>query len=301
MKKTKYVLLTLIIILFFTNIDIVIESTKLSCNIFFNKVFISIFPFIILSDILIYYDYHIFLKDVFGNFIKRLFNIDKNATLIVILSLLSSHPTNAIFIKDMLDNNQIDIDTASNLLIFTFYPSLAFVLGVLGYKVGLIIYLIVILNNILIGIFLRNKERPNNSKIIIQKEKNIFIVLKNSIIKGINTSLIILGNLIIFMIIVSIINKYLSINPVILSILNGILELTSGIIQINSINIPFIIKISVTLFILLFSGLSVIFQAISILSDYKINIKKILITKLVFSLITTSILWICYMICPINA
>ena len=60
MKKIKYVILTIIFIIFIINIDIVITSVKSASIIFFNKVFVSIFPFIILSDILYYYNYHLF-------------------------------------------------------------------------------------------------------------------------------------------------------------------------------------------------------------------------------------------------
>lgn len=62
MKNRKYILLTAVLIIFIINIDIVIKSVLDSSILFFTKVFVSIFPFIILSDILIFYDYHIFFK-----------------------------------------------------------------------------------------------------------------------------------------------------------------------------------------------------------------------------------------------
>ena len=80
MKNIKFIILTIILVIFILNINIVINSTKDASYIFFNKIFISIFPFIILSDILIYYNYHIFLKKVFGKIISKLFNVDENST-----------------------------------------------------------------------------------------------------------------------------------------------------------------------------------------------------------------------------
>ena len=102
MRKIKYILLTIIIIIFIINIDIVIDSSISSSILFFNKIFVCIFPFIILSDILIYYDYHIFIKRIFGNIIQKLFNINKNTSIVFILSMLTSHPSNAIYIKNLL-------------------------------------------------------------------------------------------------------------------------------------------------------------------------------------------------------
>ena len=294
MKKCKYFILTIFILLFLLNINIVIESTKYSCIIFFNKIFISIFPFIILSDILIYFDYHIFLKNIFGKILSKIFNIDPNTSIIFILSVLTSHPTNAVYIKDMLDNKQIDEITANKILCFTYFPSISFVVGVIGInifkslKMGLIIWLFVLINNILIGIYLR-KDKISINAIQIKKEDNIFIVLKNSILKGINTSFIILGNLIIFSTIINIITKYIKINPIILSIITSTLELTNGINQISLLNTSINIKLLLTIFTLSFSSLSIIMQSATILSNYNINIKRILTIKLVFSFIITFI------------
>jgi len=291
MKITKNILLSLILIIFIFNIDIIIKSTLDSSILFFTKVFVCVFPYIILSDILIYYDYHIFLKHIFGNILSKIFNINPNASIIFILSIFTASPTNSIYIKDMIDNKQIDNYTAQRILIFTFFSSIPFVIGTIGislyksFKIGLLIYLIMVINNVLIGFILRKDNYsylPNSIK--QAKKDNIFIILKKSILKGIETSLIILGNLIIFTIIINLFLKYISINELYSSIICGILEMTNGVIQISLLNINIISKILLTIFILNFTSLSILFQSFSILSKYNINIKKILITKLVFSL-----------------
>ena len=93
------------------------------------------------------------------------------------------------------------------------------------------------------------------------------------------------------MIITSIIKNHFNLDPVITSILCGVFEITRGIVEVSSLA-SFELKLTITLFILLFGSLSIIFQSISILSDYKINIKRILIIKLVFSLITSFIFYL---------
>ena len=54
MKTIKPIFLTLTLIIFLFNLDIVINSTLSASYLFITKVFVSIFPFIILSDILFY-------------------------------------------------------------------------------------------------------------------------------------------------------------------------------------------------------------------------------------------------------
>lgn len=291
MKIIKSLILTLFLIVFVLNLDIVINSTLSASHLFITKVFVSIFPFIILSDILYYFNYDLFLKKIFGNIISKLFNVSKNASIIYILSILTSHPGNAIYIKGMLDNKTINEEDATKILRATYFPSIAFVIGSIGIgiyhniKIGIILYLITFLNNILIGVFLRGKKKCNDIEYVKQNKLTLQETLSNSISKGINTSYIILGNIIIFTILVNLLNHYLNINSTILAIISGMLEMTNGIFMIGNLNINLTYKVILTSFILNFSGLSIIFQTSSILSKYKINIKKILIVKLIFSII----------------
>lgn len=291
MKIIKSLILTLFLIVFVLNLDIVINSTLSASHLFITKVFVSIFPFIILSDILYYFNYDLFLKKIFGNIISKLFNVSKNASIIYILSILTSHPGNAIYIKGMLDNKTIDEEDATKILRATYFPSIAFVIGSIGIgiyhdiKIGIILHLITFLNNILIGVFLRGKKKCNDIEYVKQNKLTLQETLSNSISKGINTSYIILGNIIIFTILVNLLNHYLNINSTILAIISGMLEMTNGIFMIGNLNINLTYKVILTSFILNFSGLSIIFQTSSILSKYKINIKKILIVKLIFSII----------------
>lgn len=290
MKIIKPIFLTLTIIIFLFNLDIVINSTLSASYLFITKVFVSIFPFIILSDILFYFNYDLFLKKIFGNIISKLFNVSKSTSIIYILSILTSHPTNSVYIKEMLDRKEIDKNDINKILLTTYFPSIAFVIGTIGIgiyhsiKIGVFLYLTILIKNILIGIFLRGKNLSKEIQSIKKNNITLQETISNSIIKGINISYTILGNIIIFTIIVNLLNNYLNINSTILSLMSGMLEMTSGIFMISNLNINLSQKILLTSFILNFSGLSIIFQTTSILNKYKINIKKILITKLIFSI-----------------
>ena len=298
----KYIILSLILIILIFNLDIVMISVKDSAILFFNKVFISLFPFMILSDILFYYDYHIFLKNTFiGKFFSKIFNINSNSTIVFILSMLTGLPNNAVYINNLLDNGEINIEDANNLLTFSYFPSISFVIGNIGIlifnniKIGLILYFSCLFNNLLIGLYFRKKNRNN---IVTNKSNNnkmdFFDMLKKSIVKAINNLYLKLSIIIIFTIIINLISKYLTINKLCISILSGILEITSGINTIGMLNIDFKYKLSLIVFILNFSSISIIIQSKSILSKYKINIKKILIIKLIFSLIISFTLFLMY-------
>lgn len=291
MKNRKYILLTAILIIFIINIDIVIKSVLDSSILFFTKVFVSIFPFIILSDILIFYDYHIFLSRTIGKFISKIFNIDANGTIVIILSLLTSQPGNSIYIKNLLENGEIDNITANRLLTFTYFPSISFIVGAVGVsyfnsiKIGVILLLINYLYNFTIGIFLRKSTGVVNKIEKYESKSNLIETIKSSIMKAVNSSFIILGNIIIFTILINLFKEYVNISPTFNALISGFLELTNGINLVSELDISLKLKVALTSLILNFSGLSIIFQSVSILSNYKLNIKKILIIKLIFSLL----------------
>ena len=293
MKKNLFI--TIIFFIFIFNIEIVMNSVKDASILFFNKIFISTFPFMILSDILFYFDYHIFLVNSFlGKSISKLLKLNDSETTVFIFSIFTSQPNNAVYIKKLLDDNVIDLETANNLLIFTYFPSISFVIGTIGIimfnsvKIGLFLYLGAILNNILICLFLKNNKVSNNYKFSYKKDSFINS-LKNSIIKTFNNSFIILGNLIIFNIIINLISKYLN-NDFLLIFISLLLEVTTSLNFITFSEISMFFKVLLSSFSINFSGLSILFQSFSILGDYKLDIKKILILKLIFSLISSVLL-----------
>ena len=294
----KYILLTFILIIFLLNINIVLSSVTDASVIFYTKIFVSVFPFIILSNILIYFNYHLFLNKIFKKPLNKLFNIS-SSSIIFILSILSSMPSNSIYTKNLLDNKLINITEANKILTFTYFPSISFMIGTVGYKmfnnikIGILLLLSNYIYNILIGIYLR-KDKINFT---LENENSInktsfFDMLTNTILNAFKTCAIILGNLIIFIIIINILNKYLNINNILLSILSGLLELTTGSNMLSLLDININLKIALASLIINFSGLSILFQSKSILNDYNINIKRILIIKLIFSIIISILLYI---------
>lgn len=292
MRKIKYIVLSIILCVILCNLNIIISSTYEASLLFFNKVFISLFPFMILIDILLYFKYEDFLNNIFGGLFCKLFKISKNCSSVIIISLLTGSPNNGVIIKRLLDKECISLNEANKVLNFTFFPSIVFVIGVVGiglynsFKIGLGLYLCIILNNLFIGLFLRKESFINNEFISLKNDVKFISYLKNSIIKNFNTMILILGNIILFFIIIGIL-KLINHNQIILSILSGLLEMTSGVFMISSLNISLCIKLYLTSFILCFSGLSILFQCFSILENYKIKVKKILFIRLIFSLLSS--------------
>ncbi len=294
LNKTKKVLIfmlsSLFIYLFISNPNIIIDSVNVSLDIFINNIFVSLFPFFLLADILINYNYIYYLSKIFKF----------KYSYIILMSMISGLPSNAKYISNLLDNNQISTHDAEILLSITFFPNPMFVIGTVGTimmnntKLGIILLINIYLSNLILYIYYYNKlERKN---ITINTNQLAFPnLLKESILKNINTLLVILGTIVLFILLSNIIFNYIKLNPLIQSIIASLLEMTSGIKKISILSLNTNLKFILISTSLMFSGLSIITQALSILSDYKLNIKFILKNKL-FLIIINLVLSLIYII-----
>lgn len=285
MKIIKYsvtfLFLSFILFVFLFNPIIIIDSVKYSLNIFINNVLPSLFPFFILGDILIKYNYIYFLNKVFKFKYSYIF----------LMSLFSGLPSNSKYIKELLDKDIISCKDASIILSTSFFPNPMFVIASVGFlifgsiKLGITILLITYISNIIVYLFYYKKLTKVNIPINIQSE-NFFSFIKSSIINNTYTLIIILGTMTIFTIISNIIFNFIDLPILIENVLSAILEMTSGINKINEVNISLNIRFVLTSSIINFSSISIISQAFSILSDYNINKKLILKNKFLILLIS---------------
>ena len=279
MKIIKYsvtfLFLSFILFVFLFNPTIIIDSVKYSLNVFINNVLPSLFPFFILGDILIKYNYIYFLNKVFKFKYSYIF----------LMSLFSGLPSNSKYIKELLDKNIISCKDAS------FFPNPMFVIASVGFlifgsiKLGITILLITYISNIIVYLFYYKKLTKVNIPINIKSE-SFFSFIKSSIINNVYTLIIILGTMTIFTIISNIIFNFIDLPILIENVLSAILEMTSGINKINEVNISLNIRFVLTSSIINFSSISIISQAFSILSDYNINKKLILKNKFLILLIS---------------
>ncbi len=278
---------TLIIFLFFANTNIIISSVKYSVNIFFTNVLPSLLPFFILADFLINYNYVYFLNSIFKFKYSH----------IILLSLFSGLPSNAKYIKEMLDNKLITRTDASIMCSVTFFPNPMFVIGSVGFlllkniKLGIVLLIICYLSNLIVYLFYY-KKLNNKNNMILKKPVNPFNLLKTSILNNTSTLVIILGTIVIFTTLSNVIFNYIKVNLTLSSFISALVEMSSGIIKISSALPSTSIKFILIGTSLGFSSFSILAQAFSILSDYKLNVKLIIKNKLIIT-------FFCFIICYI--
>ena len=199
-----------------------------ACTLFISKVFPSLFPMFILTDLLIYLEMPELLARLFGKFFKKIFHTSPYGVFMFFTSLFSGTPANAYVLKNLVMEDKLSVDEANYVFSFSFFTNPVFYLTMLNFifndnKIILKLFFIPYLANLLVGFILRPKL-VNDKKIIKNNNnKSLIDILLESIKKSMNTMLMILGTITLFFVINAIIN------PLNKPLISGILEVRKGL------------------------------------------------------------------------
>lgn len=308
MKKMLSNLFSLVITLFILiNIllhsNIVSESIGFGFTIWKENLFPYLFPLFVLSELLITFGFVDILGFLGQNIVQKLFKAEKQASYVFILSMLTGFPSSAKYLSQLYDNKEIEENQVSKILMFTHFSNPLFVVGTIAITflkniklAGLILFCHYI-PNIIIGIIFRKyhpikKENTKSSFSNVIKtlkansKQKLGTILGKAIINSINTLLLILGTVSIFLVITSILNTIFNFGPVPNAIINGIIEMSQGLKFVSLLSIPLRLKTTLSVMIISFGGLSVHLQIMSILSNTKIKYWPFLSARIIHSAIS---------------
>lgn len=261
----------------------VMESVRLGFDLWKNSIVPSLFPFFILSDFLIYFNFVEIISEFFRPFMQKFFRMRGVNAFILTMSMLSGCPSNAKYTQTLLEQNQITEKEATKVLRFSHFSSPLFIFGTVATifldqpKVGIFILLLHYLGNFFIGFIFRkdvvplNQEKTSRKEVffnLAKKKKEKFGIFFTRIIqKNVQTLLTILGTITTFLVFTTLLNQVFQFPPILHSIFQGILEMTQGLKSIGLLSISLKWKVTLSIFILSFGGLSVHMQMFSILNE----------------------------------
>lgn len=306
LNKNKIVITNIIIYLcifvFLTNSKVCIASITNSTNIFITKLLPALFPYILITELILELNIAQNLTYGFSKIICKIFQIPVCAAPTILISYLLGYPNAAKYIYKLYNNNEIDLYTVKKLCTFTHNASPAYILvsiGLVMYNnimLGIILLISHAIASILIGIFpLPNKIIIQQNNIISNSFKEIsfsFEILLKSLLNSIKTLCIIWGFTVIFSLLPMLMLNKLNIPNNIRAILIGIFELSNGInlIIINNSNLT--LSLCLVSFILSFSSFMVILQVYSFLYKTGIKLSYILKYKLLQGVISCTITYV---------
>lgn len=304
MKKSMSNIGSMLIIIFLL-INILIHpnyvsnSTSLAFDIWKNNLFPFLFPMFVISEVMISLNAIDIFSNLGNNIITKLFKVKKEGAFILIMSMLSGFPSSAKYINSMYEKGILNDNDASKILMFTHFSNPLFIIGTISstflgnIKLAKLIFLSHYLTNILIGIMFRNYnpiKKENNSssfKYSSAKEssKSLGAILGNAIVNSINTLLLILGTISIFLLITTILNSTIDLGNTGNAIINGIIEMSQGLKYVSMLEISLHLKTTLSVMIISFGGLSVHLQVMSILSNTKVKYLPFLLSRIIHALI----------------
>lgn len=281
--------------------DNVLKSVTFSISIWKDNLFPALFPFFVLSDLLIHYGFIEFISYFFQGIMRKIFYLPKEASFVLIASMFSGFPSSSKYIKDLLDNKKIDEDMASYLLTFTHFSNPLFIIGTIGIlllnnkNLGYLILFCHFISNFIIAFLFRKKRTLKNDSIKFkdvllnitkkyQESSSFIFVLTNSLFKSFKTLVLLLGIITSFLIFTTILSNLFPFSSFVNALVGGVFEMTQGIKFISLENIPSILKCAIITSLLSFGGISIHFQVFSILENKKIKYKYYLFARLLHAL-----------------
>ena len=317
-KKIMSALIVLIILLMAIEVLLksryIIEAVSFSLKLWQENIFPSLFPFFVVSYLLINCGFASFLGELLRPFMYHLFRIKGEASFVLAMSLLSGFPSSAKYTRELYDKGLINEHEASKLLTFTHFSNPLFIIATVSIMflnnqdVGLLIMICHYIPNIIIGLLFRNYyvSKKDTSRVSLKYSFNLMhskrleagksfgLMISNALMNSINTLLLVLGVVTMFLIITTIINQNLSLTLYNQSILNGILEMTQGLKYVSLLSIPLKNKAVLSVMFISFGGLSVHMQTIGLISDTKIKYLPFFIARILHASISGLLLYLSF-------
>lgn len=289
MNKKNIIIIYIFIILellILFNSNIIIKSVNSSSLMFIKKFFPSLFPTMVIGNILIKSNVYLIIPKKIKAFLFKKFNFSNSTMELFIISLITGSPSSAMYINNYLNSGLINKKEAEALLCSTHFINPLFIVAGVGVgvfnnvKIGFVLFIMLFIST-LIKIYLNKNNFKNSKKKIINiKNTNLITNITSSIKESINALLLIFGIVVIFNILVSLVSHILDLSELASCVINGLLEMTGGIIKLSNLNVNIYIKIFLAYYFLNFGGLCIQMQSMSMIDNKKIRYLKYLIFRL---------------------
>lgn len=324
--KYKNVLIVLVLLIIMVGILSSLENSMSSAKeglyIWLNLLLPSLFPFVLISNLLISFGFVNFLGKFLEPIMRPIFKVSGNGIFPFLISMLSGYPVGAKLSANLRTKNLISQVEGNRLISFSSTSGPLFILGtvmigMVGINAAPLFIIPHYLGVITVGIFSRFYGGKYENKIYsnkTNKKEAEYKTLGNSmgfaVKDSMNSMLLIGGYVIIFTVIINLVlnsnnfsniiysfSSLLKINPEILKgLFAGIIELTNGCYIISTLDIDLIYKILIINFLIGWGGLSINSQAISFISQTDLKIGIYLISKVFHGIFSTLYTYIMYLV-----
>ena len=316
--NTNYIicfLLTLLTIFFIVDLKNSMNSALEGCKLWFTAILPTIFPFLVICNLLISYDGIKLYSKILGPLLCKPLGLSKSSAFPITASILCGYPLGAKYCSDIYLEGFISRDEYLRLLNIATNCGPLFIIGPVStamlenIKFSYILLVANYLAPFIIGLITKRKTSPSNINSLIDSNcsKDFGTKFKNAIDDAVKTTISIGAFIVSFSVIIGIIknNTYTSIvfqklellfntpNNSLYSLFLGSIEITNGCNLISQSDLSLSLKLSIISFLCSFSGLCIIAQVSSFISQNKVSLMKYSLIKFsqgILSFIITFIL-----------
>jgi len=304
-------LCSIIVLFIILSPEICLKFSINGAKLFFYNVFPYVFPFMILSNLIIYYG-GVQIYSKFLGILCKPQKLPKNTAIVLAISALCGYPLGAKYSCDLYEEGLIDFRTFERLVNIASNAGPLFIVGAVGTSMlgskysGYILLASCYLSCILMGILIPCKAPGRYINIkkqsSINLENNLGTSIKKSIENALQVSIQLMGFIIFFSLLIGILINSLLFksvqNPIVKSIVLGCIEMTNGCSIISVSQISFELKMILISFLICFGGFCVISQIYSFVGKYNISPVKFIIRKLIQGLLGSLICFILINLLP---
>ncbi|MDO5293173.1 MAG: transporter [bacterium] len=300
-----------------------LKGAELGVLLWFNVIFPTLLPFIIVSNLIINLRLTNAVSRVFHPFLHRILHVSKQGSYVTILGLLTGLPVGAKACGDLVKDQLISREEGQYLLTFCNNASPMFILSYVSittldlpgkrYIFLLLIYLSAILTGFVYRLIHKKQmitfAASTKREIVTQMSTEIgvptkhsqprarFVMVDSAIMSGFDVLTKVGGYIILFSIISNVFLAIAPENNLLSYIVVGSIELTNGVNTIGSSIFPLSVKIALILSLTAFGGLSSVAQTKSVIDESGLSIKKYLVYKIINAGITFVIITIYLQLC----
>ena len=267
----------------------------------------SLFPFMIISDFLISSDTGKILKALFARPLGLIFGTSREGAFAVLLGFLCGFPIGAKSALKLYEENKISHTELLHIMSFCNIPSPAFVCGAVGLlfqssRLGVILFISLILSSLILGIAGRFIYKYDRKAVPLSpKNSDAVTAFTGAVSSSASVMLTVCGYVVFFSVLIGYATRLcdmIGAPKIIPVILSGVLEISNGMSCAAGLGDQAAPLLAA--FFAGFSGLSVIFQIISLDRGRHIRKKAFVIQKLLQGVICLIISFVLFKLFPVT-
>lgn len=292
------------------------EGAKTGLTLCFNVIIPSLFPFFVLSSLLVELGLAAYLGRALEPVMRPLFRVNGACATAVALGFVGGYPVGACTALSLYEKGLCSKTEAERLLAFCNNSGPAFILGVVGAgvfassRVGLLLYLVHALASLLVGLLFRfyGREEGSARRGGTHVESVRFTsAFTGSVTRSFQSTLSICAFVVFFSVVITLLSRFGILAALAHGLsalcapfglteawasrlLTGLLEISSGVWSLSGSG-TLAGRVSMAAFILGWAGISVHCQVLSFLSDSGLSVRTYLLGKLLHGGFSAALVW----------